>query len=231
MDPRQISLDRLLRALPAVAGLAPLREAVLGASTVDPSRAWSGQAARGTYEARVLAADRLDPVVGAAREAAHRRVDRLFDGVAESLRASAAEDVPAVVGHLVALGEAAEGEEALADALVFYESASGLALQLGDRRPLALALRRTARVRWNMGEVEAAWNLYRSSLEQAEAAGDVEGRIVASTGLGNARHAQGRWAEARAHYAAALPLCGEEHPVLLGHICLNLANVDRKSVV
>ena len=125
-------------------------------------------------------------------------------------------------------GEAAEAEEQWGEADSHYALAARLAAPLADRRPLALALRRQARVHWNRGEVEEAIPLYAASLEQAESAADVDGQIVALTGLGNMRSAQGRWVDARAQYAAALALCGAEHRRLQGQIFLNLANLSRE---
>lgn len=222
---QQVPLDRLLAGLPGVAELAPLREAVVAASLPDPQMAWAHASVYATYDKRVLEPAAIAELVRVASAEAQRRVERLYEGVAQVLEATASGDHEAVVAQLVLLGESAEEAENWEYARTCFAHAAQMAAALPERRPLALALRRVARVRWNLGEVEDALAAYAASLEQADAAGDREGRIIALTGLGNMRTSQGRWSEARADYLAALASCTDADARLRGQLYLNLANL------
>jgi tetratricopeptide (TPR) repeat protein len=76
----------------------------------------------------------------------------------------------------------------------------------------ARVLRYLAVLHVGTGAIEAAAAHYRASLEQSAAADDLEGQVVAVTGLGIVAGYQGKHGEALAHFAAALQLCGDRFP-------------------
>lgn len=228
MEPHDLPVDSLLRVLPDIAELAPLREAILGASVPDPTDPWASSRAYVTFDKRILPAAQLDEVVRRTAEATHERVERLYRALSGVLAAIAADDAGTATARLVELGQAAEGEERWVDATNYYDLAVRLSKPLPDHGPLSLALRRLARARFGVGDIEAAFALYRRSCEAATAAEDRRGELAARLGLGNMRSFQGRWAEAQAHYESALALCEEADTRVRGQLYNNLSMVCRE---
>lgn len=229
-DPRasEVTLDRLLGALPEQSDLAPLREALLRASTPDAARAWAHSSAYATFDKRVLPAQAVRDVVATAARAAHERIGALYAAMADVLDAAArGEDVSAGL-RLIAIGEAAEAQDSPTTALAYYEVAARFSETLADRRVRVLALRRLGRAHATCGHVDEANLFYRSSLEHALVVADAEAQAVALTGLGNLMGFQGRWNEAARNYESALALCGIEFPRLRGQLAMNLAAVHRE---
>jgi tetratricopeptide (TPR) repeat protein len=224
----EVTLDRLLGALPEQSDLAPLREALLRASTPDPARAWAHSSAYATFDKRVLPSEVVRDVVATAARVAHDRIDSLYTAIADVLDyAARGEDVSAGL-QLIAIGEAAEAQDSPATALAYYEVAARFSETLADRRVRIIALRRLGRAHATCGHVDEAHLFYRSSLEQALAVADAEAQTVALTGLGNLMGFQGRWKEAGQHYESALALCGNDFPRLRGQLAMNLAAMHRE---
>lgn len=223
-----VTLDRLLGALPEQNDLAPLRQALLRASVTDAARAWARSSAYATVDKRVVAAQALRDAVADARAAEHARVDGLYDAIGEVLEFVAQRDEVAAALRLVAIGEAAEAEENYRTACAYYDIAARFTEQLADRRVRILALRRMARAWAALGDVDRAITLFRSSLEQAVSAQDVEAQVYVLLGLGNIMGFQGRWQDGIQHYEAALALCGDGLPRLRGQITCNLAVMHRE---
>lgn len=223
-----VTLDRLLGALPEQNDLAPLRQALLRASTADVALAWSRSSAYATVDKRVVRASALRTVVDAARAAEHARVDGLYDAMTEVLESAAGGDDVTAALRLVAIGEAAEAEENFRAAAGYYGVAARFSESLADRRVRVLALRRMARAHAALGEVERAVELFRQSLDHAVTADDIEAQIFVRIGLGNVMAFQGRWHDATEHFEAALHLCGADYPKLRGQLCNNLAVVHHE---
>lgn len=218
-----IALDRLLGALPEQNDLAPLRQALLRASVDDATRAWSRSSSYATVDKRIVAPGALRSAVADAKQAAHARIDALYDAVGEVLEyASAGDDVAAAM-RLIAVGEACEHDENYRTACAYYEVAARFSEPLPDRRVRIVALRRLARASGALGDVDRALELFRVSLEQATIAADLEAQILINLGLGNIMVFQGRWADAENYYSGALSLCGSDYPKLRGQIHNNLA--------
>ena len=224
----EVTLDRLLGALPQQADLVPLREALLRASSADAARAWSRASSYATFDKRVLPADALRNVVAAAARAAHARIDALYDAIAEVLDFAARGDDVSAASRLIAIGEAAEAEDSMQSAVSYYEVAAVVSETLADRRVRVLALRRLARVSLTLGQIDEATNYYRNSCEQAQASADVEGQVIGLIGLGNVLIYQGRWAEAEQQYEQALSMTGDSFARMRGQIAINLATVQRE---
>ena len=223
-----LRLEKAFRVLPDVPELGALREALLGASAADPQMEWASAGRYVTFDKRVLDAVSAGAVIDTARARALERVQRLYDGAARLLASAHAGDDAGVVRELVGLGEAAEATEDWRQAGSCYALAATLSAPLPDRTWLVLSLRRLARVRLAAGELDEARTLYRAALDQAIAAGDRVGRIVALTGIGNALSFKGQFVEARVHYEQGVLLCTDEDVRLRAQLHINLAMVARE---
>ena len=225
---RVVSLDRLLRCLPELPALAPVRETLLGASIADPEKKWASSASYATYEKRVLDADALTSLVQSARERAHAQIDSLFTGLGSLLESAATGDDGSAALRLVHLGEQAEANDQLAESIAFYRTSMQLAAPLAERAPLVLALRRAARAYLALGEPGEALTCYRASAEDAAAAQDRVGCIIAGTGMGNVLAFQGRWTDAQRAYRAAYDATLPADEQLRAQLCVNLSLVARE---
>src|SRR5688572_16630301 len=224
----EVTLDRLLGALPEQNDLVPLRHALLRASVTDAARAWARSSAYATVDKRVIDADALRSAVADGRSVEHARVDALYNAIAEALEYAADGNDPACAMRLIAIGEAAEAEENYRTASAYYEVAARFSESLADRRVRILALRRLARANAALGDVDKAISLFGVGLDQAITAGDVEAQIFILLGLGNIMGFQGRWHLGVNHYEAAIALCGTEYPRLRAQIMANLAVMHRE---
>jgi tetratricopeptide (TPR) repeat protein len=218
-----VTLDRLLGALPELGELASLRAALLSASVIDLSRLWSQSSAYATYDKRVLTSQAVEHAVAGAARAAHARVDALYSAIGRALAAIVGDDMDSAAMELIAIGEHAEAEENVASALAWYRGADVVAARAGNYALRAIALRYRALLQLNHGAIDDAMADYRASLEQAISAKDVEGQVVAATGLGNVAGYQGRAREALAAFQSALNLCGEAFPRRRAQLFINMA--------
>lgn len=220
-------LERLLRVIPDVADFTALRHALLGESEPDPDLRWASANRYVTYDKRVVDGPDVEAALAAARRAALARVNTLYDGATLLLDAAARNDGAAVVQGLIDLGAAAECTADWKQAAACYSLAASLGAPLPDRSGLVLALRRLARARLASGELEEARQLYQSSAAHADG-DDIEARITAGTGMGNALSLQGRWAEAVQQYEAALALCRPADTRLRAQLHANQAMIARE---
>lgn len=220
---QDVTLDRLLAALPESGDLAALRAALLSSSVVDLSRLWSTASAYATYDKRVLSPQVLEQAVATAGRAAQARVAEMYSGIARVLAAMMAGNAALAAAELVAIGEQLQSEENLAGAGTWYEAAERVAANAGDPALRARVLRRLALLHMSAGNTEEAAARYRASLELAAAAGDLEARIIALTGLGNVVGYQGRHADALACFHSALDLCNEQFPRRRAQLFINMA--------
>lgn len=223
-----VTLDRLLGALPEQNDLVPLRQALLRASVTDAARAWARSSAYATVDKRVVGSDALRSAVAEARMAEHARVDALYDAVGEALEYAASGNDLAAAMRLIAIGEAAEAEENYRTATAYYQVAARFSESLADRRARILALRRLARANAALGDVDQAIALFGVALDQAVTADDGEARIYILLGLGNIMGFQGRWKVGLEKYEAAIALCGESFPRLRAQIVANMAVMCRE---
>lgn len=221
-----VVLDRLLGALPEQNDLAPLRQALLRASTGDATRAWSRSNAYATVDKRVVAHDAILSAVADAKRAQHMRVDALYDAIGEVLDYAGQGNDAAAAMRLIAVGESAEAEENYRAACAYYEVAARFSEPLADRRVRIVALRRLARAHGALGEIDRAMELFRVCLEQATTINDIEAQIFLELGIGNIMLYQGRYEEAQLHYATALEHCGSDFPKLRGQLRSNLATTS-----
>jgi tetratricopeptide (TPR) repeat protein len=219
----EVTLDRLLGALPELGELASLRSALLSASVVDLNRLWSHASAYATYDKRVLSPHALESAVASAAHAAHARIDALYGAIGRALAAISAQDLTAAALELIGIGEQAESEENATAAIAWYRAADDVAARAGDYGLRARALRYRALLHLNGGAVEEALADYRASIEQAAAARDIEAEVVALTGLGIVAGYQGRVKEAMACFDHALEMCGDAFPRRRAQLLTNMA--------
>lgn len=219
----EVTLDRLLGALPELGEVASLRTALLSASVVDLTRLWSHSSAYATYDKRVLTPLAIERAIADAAAVAHARTDALYATLARALSAVARDDFEAAATELIGIGEQAESEENNAAAISWYHAADAVAARGNNYRLRSVALRYSAILHVHVGRLDEALMHYRASLEQAAAAGDVEGQVVATTGLGIVVGYQGRGKDALAFFEAALALCGEDLPRRRAQLFINMA--------
>lgn len=223
-----MTLDRLLGALPEQIDLAPLRQALLRASTTDASRSWSRSSAYATFDKRVIQQQALPDIVAGAALEAHARVDALYRSIGKLLdHIARGEDVQAGT-LLIEMGVAAEAQNHLRGAIDYFEVAAHYSAGLADRKLRILALRHLARAHFGLGDMERARAFYGAALQQATAAGEVEWQIVALTGMGNVYVMQGHWNDAITQYQAARVLCGDDFARKRGQLAINLALMHRE---
>lgn len=223
-----MTLDLLLGALPEQSDLVPLRQALLRASAPDAALAWSRAGSYATFDKRVITAESVGAVVAEAAAAEHARIDSLYTALGEMLEAAANGDHEGACARLIAIGEAMEGENPQG-ALAYYDVAARYSEGFGNRRFRTHALRRLGRAYGSIGDIDVAIAYFRSALDQATTAGDVESQILVAIGHGVVLGFQGRSAEAIEMYRGALERCGAHYPRLRAHLAINLAAVLRES--
>ncbi|HEX2095010.1 MAG TPA: tetratricopeptide repeat protein [Longimicrobiaceae bacterium] len=230
MSPRRLKLDQALGVLPDADALAPLREALIGASREDAERAWTASEAYATLDTRLADPRALEAQVAALAEQVRERTEAVLRHALRALHAAEAGDPAEAARALVAAGEVEEGAGRLEEAKRFFYKALELGRKPRDRRTEGLALRRLGRVAVERGEFERAAELYRRGFEVAEAQRDLEGAVVACQGMGNAYVYQGMWERAREWYARGLELLEGKPPSrLLWQLQSNLSVVARRA--
>ncbi|HEX8272176.1 MAG TPA: hypothetical protein VF615_05960 [Longimicrobiaceae bacterium] len=206
MSPRRLRMDQALGALPDSDELAPLREALIGASRDDAGRAWAASEAYATLDTRLADTAALEAQVAALAERVRERTEAVLRHTVRALRALEAGDPGGAARALVAAGEAEEADGRLDEAELHFRRALELGRKPRDRRAEGLALRRLGRVAAARGEFARAAGLYRRGWDVAEAQRDREGMVVACQGMGNAAVYEGRWEDAVEWYARGVAL-------------------------
>lgn len=226
---RKPRLETILGSLPDITDLAPLREALIGASRGSVGAASGETDAQGALDTRVVEATELGAEVGRIADRVRERTERVLRHALAAAIAVGAGRMADAARELVAAGEVEEGERRFAEAEAFYSRALELGRKPRDRSAEALALRRLARVaRWR-GELERAAELYERALEVSEAMREAEGVVVACTGRGNVCVDQGRWREAGEWYERGLALLDGSPPGrTYGELLSNMAIVARR---
>jgi tetratricopeptide (TPR) repeat protein len=224
----EVTLDRLLGALPEQLELTPLRQALLRASVPDPSRAWAPSSAYATFDKRTLSQNALREVVLRTAREEQLRLESQYSLLAELLDVVAQGNDASVCLALLRIGEAVEAREDLRGALAYYEAAARFSARTSEHLPRIMALRLLARTQLALGDMDSATAYYRATLEQGRAAQQTEWQIVALTGLGNVVLLQGKWSAAIEHYQAASDLCGGDFAHLRAQLAINLASMYRE---
>jgi tetratricopeptide (TPR) repeat protein len=222
-------LDQALEIIPDLDDLAPLRIALIRGSREDEQRRWSSSEAYSLLDTRVADPADLAAAVPDLVDEVASRVRRSFEAVAEAIRRIEAGDEKGAALALIEGGEAEEEAGRWEAAERFYMRAREIGRRPRDRGAESLATRRLARVERSRGALDEALRLYQESFDLAEAAGDREGSIVATQGLGNVFSDLERWVESGDWYRKGLKLHGEGPPSrLLWQLQSNLSVVARK---
>lgn len=231
----ELRIDDITSMLPELDELGPLLDRIVSLSVPDSRRRWAASGELETVGERVVAPPRLEGEAAriAAREAA--RLERVYGGVVEAVRALADDDRAAAATALLELGLDEESRRALDRAEAYAMAAHRLVRGLRDRRPAALALRRAARAARGRGHLDDAAARYGESYRIARDGGDSDGGVVAAIGRGNISVDRGLWSEAEEWYRSALGLLGDEDGSdgalrrERWQVCLNLSIVRRRT--
>lgn len=199
-----VTLEHLLRLLPDVEELDGLHLSLVRAAVPDPETEWASSRAFTTIDKRIVTAEGVGAAVDEAETAFRAYAEKLFGAVRAVLEAYARGDVQGAAAALVALGEEQEADGRHRKAQLFFERALALALPLPEKGMQILALRRIARVARSAGDYRTALRHYGRSAEVARDAGDVQGEVIARTGLGYVLALQGNFLEAEECCRAAL---------------------------
>ena len=221
----EVTLDRLLGALPELGDFANLRDALLSASVVDTSHVWSSASAYATYDKRSLSADALRDAIANATRVAHARVDTLYASLQRVLEALAADDLSRAARELLAVGEQLQAEDNGVAAMQWFRAADRVAERAADRGLRARALWLLAIAHLGQGDTDGAETHYSASMTQAAAGGNLEGVITAVVGMGNVAGYQGRHNEALTHFEEALRMCANGYPRRRAMLFMNIANM------
>ncbi len=232
MNRPEATVEELLGLLPDLEDLEVLRLRLVSSAIRDPQKEWDSSSTKTTIDKRIVTADLADRALVEAEQALHEYVTMLHAGLRPFFAAWFSGNIAEAATELVTLGEQMEAGGRLVGARCCYRAALTVSLPLADKAPQILALRRIGRVSWSLGDLLEAVSYYERSAELARDAGDLNGEVVARTGLGNVRLWQGRWAEAEQSYHDALMLAegGGPGSLLLerGQIYNNLGNVNTR---
>lgn len=229
MDTHVLSLDALFAILPDVPEAEVIRHHIMAASMPHPGMVWTNASAYSTVDKRVVPTAQLSALLHEAEQASLERIRRVYVLLADAVNALAQEDVGRVAERLILLGEEAAAAERPREAAAYFESVVGITAGWPDPRLKALALRKLARARAGLGDIDSAAALYRASHEQAASANDGEAQIIALLGMGNMLTMQGRWIEAGERYHLALTCASEEQVQLRGQALINLSIIARET--
>ena len=228
MTDRGISAERLLSLLPDQPEFDPIRVAVLRLSVPDRALRWSEGATYATLQMRVIPATQVGALLQDAEAALRRKVKRLYDGVAIGISALTDGAIEAKAQQLISLGEVSESGDQWRAAVALYSMAANLVEESDATSLRALALRRLGRAHLNTGNFERAASSYGASLALAAATADLEGELIASTGLGNVASLRGRWPEAQHWYEQALARAQDATVHQRAQLCGNLSMTARE---
>ena len=228
----EATVEEILGLLPDLDDLEVLRLRLIAAAVRDPGKEWERSRDYSTIDKRLVSPEGARRALEEAKQALHDYVDALHAGLAPIFESLFADDRDATARHLIALGERLEVSGRVDGARRCYRAALTASLQLTDKAPQVLALRRIGRVSLHLGDFQEAVSYYDRSAEVARDSGDLHGEVVGRTGLGNVRLWQGRWAEAEQCYHEALALADTADPGALtlerGQIYNNLGNLTTR---
>jgi tetratricopeptide (TPR) repeat protein len=203
---KQLKLDEIRRALPALDELRPVLDFLMTRSTPDPSREWSRSGEVDTVGQRLVPGD---AVAGSAEELAREEQEHLraiYRFMGQAIVHLASGDGNSAATALLEAGALEEARDRPDRAEAYATSAYHAARDERDQRSAALALRRWARAARTQGRLDDACSRYGEAFRIAQATFDVRGAAEAAIGAGNSLEEQGRWLEAERWYRRALEI-------------------------
>lgn len=222
-----LPLYELLRLLPDLRALSPLREALLAASSSDAATRWDRGSGYATLDARVLSPSRIARAVRAIAAEEAEAVKEVLSNVGRALAARAEGRVGDGVRVLMDTAATLAGRNRHYEAAALLEVAHREATPLGDATLEADLTLRLGEASYGIGRLDRAADLMRRAVELFSQMGERDSEVVALRGLGSVRAAQGRWREAEEHQKAALARCAERADVTRGRVFNNLSEVAR----
>lgn len=196
---RPLRVEQVLRLLPDIDALAPLRASIV-------SRSQSGTAAEPylTVGKRVVESTDVRQLVPGAVARFTQHLAQLYDSAVVALEAVERSDMVAAARALLHAGECEEAAGRDSAARAWYEIALRIAEELRDRRPELETLRHLGDLEAGHGSMELAARFYQRSFALAEAEQDVESAALACQGLAEVALARGVWQGAESWYAQGL---------------------------
>lgn len=225
---KRLTFDEVRDTLPDLEELRPVIDHLLSRSEPDVARAWSGSGDLATAGSRRVPEASQADLAALVREEGER-LAALYSLVGQALSSLAADDADAAADALLQAAAAEEARDRPDRAAAYAEAAYRVVETERDRTVAALALRRSARARRALGEMEESLRRYRRASELALGMSDFRGAAEAAIGAGNVLEEQGRWSEAEASYRKALEMLeslGELTPERW-HALINLHIVAR----
>jgi tetratricopeptide (TPR) repeat protein len=225
---KRLTFDNVRTVLPDLDELRPLMDHLLSRSEADDSKAWAASGDVGTTGSRLVpdaSPDALASLVSLEAE----RIGALYTLLGTALAALAAGDASAAASALLEAAAEEEGRDRPERAAAYAEAAYLAVERERDRTIAALALRRSARAKRSLGDLEEALQRYRRASDLALGMSDHRGGAEAAIGAGNVLEEQGRWEEAESSYHAALDMLAsvDEPAPERWHALVNLHIVAR----
>lgn len=195
---RPLRVEQVLRLLPDIDALAPLRASVVATSQVGTSAE-----PYLTVGKRYVESTGLRALVPSAIARFTRHLVELYEAAVEALEAMERSNQSGAARALLRAGEREEAVGRDGAARAWYEIALSVAEELRDRRPECDALRRLGRCEQEFN-LESAARYYQRSLALAETELDHEAAAQACQGLGEVALLRGTWQGAEAWYRRGL---------------------------
>lgn len=215
---RPLRVEQVLRLLPDIDALAPLR-----ASVVATSQVGSSAEPYLTVGKRYVESTGLRALVPGAIARFTRHLVELYEAAVEALEAMERSNQSGAARALLRAGEREEAVGRDGAARAWYEIALSVAEELRDRRPECEALRRLGRCEAERS-LESAARLFQRSLALAEAELDHDAAARACQGLGEVALLRGGWQGAESWYLRGLQLA-RNNRVLAAMVRVGLASV------
>lgn len=216
---RPLRVEQVLRLLPDIDALAPLRASVMSTSQVG-----SSAEPYLTVGKRYVESTGLRALMPGAIARFTKHLVELYEAAMEALEAMERSNQPGAAWALLRAGEREEAVGRDGAARAWYEIALSVAEGLRDRRPECEALRRLGRYETLHGSLEGAARLYQRSLALSEAELDSETAALACRGLGEVALARGTFQGAESWYLRGLQFARDSH-VLAALLRVGLAHV------
>ena len=201
---KPLRVERVLRLLPAIEAMEPLRSLLVSTPRADDQARWSSSGPYLTIGKHNVDVDalrqRVDSLV--RRIGAHLTV--LYDAYVRAVDALESGDGNVIVSALADGGAAEERANRVAQATAWYEVAFRVASELSDRGPEIEMLDRLGRIEHERARFDESARYHQRALVLCEATFDHAGAIRACIGLGHASLARDEPDGAHAWYLRAL---------------------------
>ena len=194
-----LRVEQVLRLLPDVDALMPLRRHLVSTSQAQPETE-----PHRTVGKRFVQPGDLREFMPQAIAAVSAHLRSLYEAAIEAIEAEQGGDFPGVVRALLRAGHCEQSVGRQAQARAWYDHALGVAEGLRDRRPEIETLRHLGELEAERDQVEPAARLFERSFRLAENELDPEDAARACLGMADLAREQRRWQGAEAWYKRGL---------------------------